>query len=103
MVTPVAGTNTTISVAHNSVIAIPAMPNGGYIINPLLAADQGIVTAEVLYVDIVGNCGGSSLPAANGTVAALQPGQSWTVVTGQTTPTYVNANTSGHSFTAVAW
>jgi len=32
---------------------------------------------------------------------ALQPGQTWQIIPGQTTPTSVNAASSGHQFTAV--
>ena len=102
-VIPIAGINSEIITGGHSVIAIDPLPNGGIIVNPLLAADQGIVTAEVLYVDIVSSCGGSSLPSANGTVFALQPGQSWTALPGQSTATYVNANTTGHRFTVTSW
>jgi hypothetical protein len=100
---PIGGVNSQIASAHTAVIAIGIGPNGGVITNPLLAADQGISVAEVLYVDPVGNCGGGSLPAANHTVFALQPGQSWTVIPGQVTATYVNAATASHSFSVVSW
>src|SRR5208282_5954833 len=88
---PVGGVNSSVPVANTAVIAIAVGPNGGVITNPLLAVDQGISSVEVLYIDPVGNCGGGSLPKANNTVFALQPGQSWTVIPGQVTATYVNA------------
>ena len=102
-VIPIGGVATQIVSAHTAIIAIATGPNGGVITNPLLAADQGISIAEVLYVDPVGNCGGGSLPEANGTVFALQPGQSWAVIPGQVTATYVNAATANHSFSVVSW
>jgi len=102
-VTPQAGLADIITTGGIAVQAIPALPNGGVITNPLLAGDQGISVAEVLYVDPVGSCGGLSLPAGNGTVFALQPGQTWTVIPGQSTPTYVNAASSGHLFSVVRW
>ena len=102
-VTPIVGVNTQVSISMASVEAVPANPNGGLIVNPLLATDQGIPTAEGLYVDIVSNCSNGFTPAANGTICALQPGQTWTVLAGQTTPTYVNALTGGHKFTSIYW
>ncbi len=98
-VTPIAGANTVVTTGGQSVLAIQPNPNGGYITNPLIATDQGISTVEPLYVDPVGS---ASVLQANGTIIALQPGQSWPVIPGQTTPTYVNAATSGHKFTAVS-
>jgi hypothetical protein len=99
-VTPISGVNTFITTGGTSVIAIPGNPNGGYITNPLTSTDQGIGTAEALYIDPVGS---ASVLHANGTVFALQPGQTWNVISGQTTPTYVNATTSGHKFSVVSW
>ena len=99
-VTPQVGPNTTITTGGTAVTAIPAAPNGGYITNPVAAADQGIGTAEVLYVDPTGAA--PSL-TANGSVIALQPGQTWNVIPDQTTVTKVNATTSSHAFTAVYW
>lgn len=99
-VKPIAGNASIVTTGGTSVLAILANPNGGYITNPVTATDQGIGTAEVLYVDPVGSAG---MLQGNGTVFAIQPGQSWTVIPGQTTPTYVNATTSGHKFTSVSW
>jgi hypothetical protein len=79
--------------------AIASNQSGGYIVNPLLAADQGIATAEVLYVNQVG-------PAdvqANGTTIALEPGQSYTVIPNTTTPVSVASSSPNHKFTAVQW
>jgi hypothetical protein len=99
-VTPISGVNTFVTTSGIPVIAIPGNPNGGYITNPFTATDQGIGTIEPLYIDPVGSAG---VLRANGTVFALQPGQTWTVIPGQTTPTYVNANTGGHKFSVVSW
>lgn len=98
-VTPIAGVNSIIAVGGTSVVAVAANPNGGYITNPLLSTDQGI-TAEPLYVDPVGT---AAILKANTTTIALQPGQRWDVIPGQTTPTYVNAATTGHKFTVVSY
>jgi hypothetical protein len=72
---------------------------GGYIVNPLSAADQGIGTAEALYVNQVGN----AITQANGTTIALQPGQSYTVIPSTTTGVSVASLTGSHKFTSVQW
>lgn len=97
-VTPVAGTSI-IPTGGTSVVAVPPNPNGGYITNPLTNVDQGIspTVAEPLYVSPVG----PASQQGNGSTFALQPGQSWTIIPGQTTPTYVNAVTNGHKFSVV--
>src|SRR5580765_4275750 len=79
--------------------AISPNQTGGYIVNPLLAADQGLPASEVLFVNQV-------TPAdtqANGTTIALQPGQSYTVIPNTTTPVSVASASPGHKFTAVQW
>ena len=45
----------------------------------------------------------SQLAAGNVTTFALQPGQSWYAVPGQTTVTSVNAATTGHKFACAVW
>jgi hypothetical protein len=79
--------------------AIASNQIGGYIVNPLLAADQGLTTAEVLYVNQVVPAG----VQANGTTIALEPGQSYTVIPGTTTPVSVASQSANHKFTAVQW
>lgn len=79
--------------------AISANQSGGYIVNPLLAADQGLSTAEALFVNQVGPCDVN----ANGTTIALQPGQSYTVIPQTTTAVSVASLSANHKFTAVMW
>lgn len=98
-VTPLPGLVTVVTTGGTAVVAIPANPNGGFITNPYSASDQGLGGAEVLYINIID---GATL-AGNTNTFALQPGQSWSVVPGQTTVTSVNAPTSGHKFSAVYW
>jgi hypothetical protein len=100
MVAPVAGLNNKTSATPGLPInAIAANQTGGYVVNPLLAADQGLATAEVLYVNQVG----PSDVQANNTTIALQPGQSYTVIPQTTTPVSVASASANHKFTAVQW
>lgn len=100
--TPQPGAATQIVTGGTPVTAVLAVSSGiggGYITNPLLAVDQGIVTAEPLYVNIVS----AATVASNGTTVALQPGQTWYAPAGQNSATSVNAATSGHKFTVTWW
>lgn len=98
--TPISGPATQTSGTPGvAITAIAPNQSGGYIVNPLLAADQGLGTAEVLYVNQVG----SAVLQANGTTVALQPGQSYTVVPQTTTPVTVASASANHNFTAVQW
>lgn len=100
MATPVVGVATiTPTTPGLSVTAIAANQAGGYIVNPLAAADQGLATAEPLYVNQVGTAG----TAANGSTIALQPGQSYTIIPNTTTPVNVASFSASHKFTAVMW
>jgi hypothetical protein len=99
-VTPVVGLITqTSSTPGLPANAISANQTGGYIVNPLLAADQGLAAPEPLYVSQVGPSG----VVANGTIVALQPGQSYTVIPQTTTPVSVASLSANHKFTAVMW
>jgi len=100
MATPIAGLAfQTPASAGVPVNAIAANQSGGYIVNPTTAADQGLTTAEVLYVNQVQNC----TVQANGTTIALQPGQTYTIIPNTTTPVSVAAPSASHKFTAVQW
>jgi hypothetical protein len=100
MATPVSGPNTQTPVSPGvPTNAIDPNMSGGYIVNPLSASDQGITTAEILYVNQVQAAG----VVANGTTVALEPGQSYTVIPNTTTPVSVASATGGHKFTAVEW
>jgi hypothetical protein len=79
--------------------AIAANMIGGYIVNPLSAADQGLATAEPLYVNQVV----ASTTVANGTTIALQPGQSYTIIPNTITQVSVASASASHKFTAVCW
>ena len=100
MSTPVSGPNTqTPGTPGTTVVAIDQNMSGGYIVNPLSAADQGLTTAEVLFVNQVT----LAATVANGTTIALQPGQSYTVIPNTTTPVTVASLSPNHKFTAVEW
>jgi|SRR5215471_17349970 len=100
MATPAVGlatqTGSTPGIPTN---AIGPNMSGGYIVNPLTAADQGLASAEVLYVNQVG----AADTQANGTTIALQPGQSYTVIPNTTSPVSVASASANHKFTAVQW
>jgi hypothetical protein len=99
--TPVAGLTSVVTTGGSAVNAVPANVNGGLITNPATPGDQGIspTPAEPLYINAVG----PAALIANGTTFALRPGESWTIIPGQTTPTSVNALTSGHRFSVIYW
>lgn len=101
-VTPIPGAASAVVTGGQPVVAIAANAlgvNGGFITNPVLAADQGIGAAEPLYINPVDAAG----VAANGNTFRLEPGQTWTVIPGQTTATSVNAVSAGHRFSVVSF
>lgn len=100
MSTPKPGLASIVQTGGQPVTVANAGTGGGYVTNPLSAADQGVAAAEVLYVDPVGPC--VSL-AAGGTIIALQPGDTFALVPGSTLPTTANAASGGHKFTVVLW
>lgn len=91
-VTPVAGVNSEVLVAGTSVVAANASPNGGFITNPADAPGYLFVD-PVVSADVV----------AGGTTFGLAPGQSWSLIPGQTTQTTVNSNISNHVFSVVVY
>jgi hypothetical protein len=99
-VTPAPGTNAVTVAPAVPVQAAPPNINGGYIVNPLSAGDQGLATAETLYVDPVSPAPGLE---ANGTTVALLPGQSFDLIPGTTLPTTVVTPSGGHMFTVVIY
>jgi hypothetical protein len=100
MSTPVAGLAVQTPASPGvPVNAIGPNQAGGYIVNPLAAVDQGLPSAEVLFVSQVGPADTS----ANNVTVALQPGQSYTVIPNTTTPVSVASGSANHKFTAVQW
>lgn len=91
-VTPVPGLVSQVTTGGTAVTVFNGGINGGIITNPATAT-------EFLFVNAVTN----AATTASGTTFGLAPGQSWTAVPGQTTPTTVNAVSSGHAFSAVSW
>lgn len=101
-VTPAAGLASEVTTGETAVITVGPNPSGGFILNPASAADQGLGVAEPLYVDPVQAPGGVD-GAGNGTTFAIQPGGTWDLIPGQTTPTWVNSTSGGHKFSVVYW
>jgi len=98
-VTPIPLVVSVVTTGGTSVMVNAGGPKGGVITNPVANTDQGLSTAEVLYV----NPTGPAALEANDTTFALLPGQSWNLIPGQTTPTYVNAVSSGHKFSGYSY
>jgi D-lyxose ketol-isomerase len=82
-----------------SIPAIDVNMAGGYIVNPLAASDQGLATAEPLFINQVT----SATTAANGTTIALQPGQSYTIIPNTISQVAVASVSASHKFTSVCW
>jgi len=100
---PKAANASSITTGGTAVNVVTGLINGGYILNPLTAAAQKIVTAENLYIDFI-NTPGSTDANGNGTTLDLQPGQGYAlpaIASGVTLK--ANAATSGHSFTIFVW
>ena len=91
-VTPIPGLASVVVTGGTPVVAVGAHPNGGFITNPSTAT-------EYLFVNPVAN----AATTANGTTFGLAPGQSWSIIPGQTTSTSVNAVSSGHAFSVVSY
>lgn len=92
---PAAGTPVALlasTVGGAAVTAVTGPANGCFIVNPATAT-------EVLYVNGVTTA--TTTPSA--TTVALQAGQSWSCVPGQTTNVSVNAATPGHVFSGQKW
>ena len=100
MSTPTAGLATqTPSTAGQPIDAVAANVSGGFIINPLDPADQGLVVGEQLFINQVG----PAALSANNTTISLQPGQSYSVIPGTTTTVSVASVQANHKFTCVQW
>jgi hypothetical protein len=93
------GANSSVSVGGTAVIAVYGPAQGGLIVNPQLAGDQGISVAEVLYIDLVN----PAVLHQTDTCIPLQPGEYYRVPHGCTTNITVNAATSGHKFSVVTF
>lgn len=96
--TPSAGAATAIGTGGTAVTAVTGPVNGCTIANGLTATDEG-VTIEPIYVNPVT----TATVQGNTTTYAIQPGQSFNCIPGQTTNVSINAATTGHKFTVVAW
>lgn len=103
-VTPVPALNSEVATGGSAVNAFGPNPNGGFLQNPASATDQAISAAEDLVVNPVTNAvSPSNAGGVNGTNFRIPPGGNWNLIGGQTTPTSMNAATSGHKVSAVSW
>lgn len=97
--TPTAGTSSTVVTGGTQVTAVTGPVNGCYVQNPLSSTNQGIATAEDLFLNPVT----VATTTGNGTTADIAPGQSFNCPPGMTTNLSAVAVTSGHKFTLVIW
>jgi hypothetical protein len=94
------GLATSIAIAGEAVQVAPygvGAPGfaGGTITNPLAAGDQGLSTAESIFVDFTG----PAYSRAHATTVGLPPGNHIDIPSGSVA--WVNAATAGHRFTVV--
>lgn len=99
-VTPRAATNTSVPNGTTAVTLFDANINGGVMQNPSQPTDQGLGSAEPIYVDPTG---AAATLQGNGTTFRIEPGQTWTGIPGQTTTTTMNATSSGHKISGVQY
>lgn len=90
---------TSVPFANTPIVAIFGPVLGGVITNPGAAADQGLDTAEVLWVDIVQD----AAPGVSPTTFALQPGDSFALPANLAGNVSVTAASAGHRFSGVLW
>ncbi len=98
-VTPRACAVTAITTGGTAVTVLTGPANGYYVFNPLSATDQGIVSAEALYIDPTQ----TAVTTGSGTNASLAPGQVFYGIGSSSLGVSVNAATSSHAFTCVRW
>ena len=70
---------------------------GGVIVNPLNASDQGLTTAEPLFVDFTG----PAYHYESSTTSKLEPGESIQIPANCTSGAWVTSASAGHQFTVV--
>jgi hypothetical protein len=100
LVIPVVGQAVVVVTGGVAVQVFPAGIAGGFIFNGNAESDQGISPTENLYVNPINSF---TTLEGNGSTFIIYPGATWIAIPGQNTPTWVNAGTSGHKFTAIYW
>jgi len=93
------GAASRIPLAGVSIPAVYGPVLGGFVVNPFSAADQGLQTAEPLFLDPTG-------PAAlfeTSTTIELSPGGTWSLPANFGGTLYINAATAGHQFSSVVY
>lgn len=93
------GASSVVTVGGVPAIAAYPLAAGGFIANPLSAADQGLSLAEPLYVSFAG----PATLSATLTTTEVFPGQSIAIPANSTLPASVNAVSSGHKFSVVIY
>ena len=96
---PRPGDVTTLTTGGTAQNIVVAPMQGCYVTNPLTASDQGIGSAEVVYV----NPNTTATANGYGGNSALQPGQSYSCPPGDQTNLSAIAATSGHRLSVVRW
>lgn len=103
-VTPVPALNSQIATGNTAVNAFGPNPNGGFLQNPASAADQGLGASEDLIVNPVTAAAAPGVAGGvNGTNFRIPPGAGWSLIAGQTTPTSMNAASSGHKISGFSY
>ena len=98
-VAPTGGIVSLVTTGGTAVTVLTGPANGCYITNPLTNTDEGIMTAEALYVDPTT----TATTTGNGTTVSLVPGQTWFCPPYSSVAVSVNAASSGHAFVVVRW
>lgn len=98
-VTPTAGLASSVPTGGTAVVAAGPVQNGGFIMNPASADGQGLSVPESLFIDPVASC----LAQQGPTTFEIAPGETWNLIAGQTTNTWVNCVSDGHKFSVVVF
>lgn len=103
-VTPIPALNSQVVTGNTAVNAFGPNPNGGFLQNPASATDQGLGASEDLIVNPVTAAAAPGVAGGvNGTNFRIPPGSGWNLIPGQTTPTSMNAASSGHKVSGFSY
>lgn len=103
-VTPIPALNSQVATGNTAINAFGPNPNGGFLQNPASAGDQGLGASEDLIVNPVTTAAAPGVAGGvNGTNFRISPGGGWSLIAGQTTPTSINAASSGHKISGFSY